>query len=177
MKADEDFHESFQQELHSRWTVEQLRELIREVNEERDRRYSDRFEGLEKAMAAGFAAAKEAVAAALAAAKEALTAAFGAAKEAITKQEMATEKRFEGVNEFRNQLKDQQQTFVSKAEATTKFDDFSRRVTELERIANREAGGAAGTSRARTRLDVQLQLWIPVFIALAALAIALFRQH
>jgi hypothetical protein len=143
----EDFRSAFHDELNSRWTTEQLRELIESVNRERDRRYADRFEAIEKTMGNGFTAAKEAVAAALAAAKEAVQSAFVAAKEAITKQETATEKRFEGVNEFRSQLKDQQQTFIPRAEAEQRnqqlrdmIDAMNERLQVLERGASRESG-------------------------------------
>lgn len=47
---------------------------------------------------------------------EATKNALAAADRAVTKAEGATEKRFEGVNEFRNTLSDQQRTFVPRNE-------------------------------------------------------------
>ena len=41
---------------------------------------------------------------------------FRAQEEAVSKAEHSTEKRLEGMNEFRSQLKDQQATFVTRAE-------------------------------------------------------------
>jgi hypothetical protein len=66
------------------------REYIERILSERDQRYSERFDAQEKAVAAALAAAKE----------------------AVIKAEVATEKRLEGVNEFRQSLEDQQKTFV-----------------------------------------------------------------
>ncbi len=65
------------------------------VIDERDRQYGQRFDAQEKAVAAALAAAKE----------------------AVTKAEVAAEKRFDSVNEFRNTLKDQTGTFVTRNEA------------------------------------------------------------
>jgi len=48
--------------------------------------------------------------------ERAIQAALAAVKEASLKAEAATEKRFEGVNEFRYQLKDQAATFITRAE-------------------------------------------------------------
>jgi hypothetical protein len=48
--------------------------------------------------------------------ERAINAALAAAKEANLKSEVSTEKRFEGVNEFRGQLKDQAATFITRAE-------------------------------------------------------------
>ena len=59
----------------------------------------------EKANAQRFDAQEKAVAAALA-----------AAKEAVLKAEVSNDKRFESVNEFRNTLKDQQGTYVTRTE-------------------------------------------------------------
>lgn len=46
----------------------------------------------------------------------AVAAALASADRAVTKADMATEKRFESVNEFRNQLKDQTGTFITRGE-------------------------------------------------------------
>lgn len=69
------------------------REIVALINE-RDRQYSQRFDAQQQAV------------------KEA----FAAAKEAVEKAEKASEKRFDSVNEFRGQLKDQQTTFISRTE-------------------------------------------------------------
>jgi hypothetical protein len=48
--------------------------------------------------------------------KTALDAALTSSTEAITRAEIATEKRFDSVNESRGQLKDQQATFITRSE-------------------------------------------------------------
>lgn len=69
------------------------REIISLLNE-RDRQYSQRFD----------------------AQQQAVREAFTAAKEAVDKAEKSSEKRFDSVNEFRAQLKDQQNTFLPRTE-------------------------------------------------------------
>lgn len=70
-----------------------------------DRRYEQRFEASQKALDAAFMAQKEAV-----------TAALAAQDRAVTKAELATEKRFESVNEFRGTLDSQQRTLIPRSE-------------------------------------------------------------
>lgn len=57
---------------------------------------------------------------------------FALAKEAVTKAEVATEKRFEGVNEFRSQLGDQARTFMPRAESEQVIATIRRDVEELK---------------------------------------------
>ncbi len=83
------------------------RDYLLSLLAERDRQYSQRFDYQERAVVNALTAAKEAVSAAL-----------QSAKEAVTKAEVASEKRFESINEFRAQLKDQQQTFMPRSEVT-----------------------------------------------------------
>lgn len=64
---------------------------------------------------------------------------------AVTKAEEATEKRFEGVNEFRNTLADQQRTFIPRAEYESGHIGLHVEVSELkerlDRIQNMKQGG------------------------------------
>ena len=64
---------------------------------------------------------------------------------AITKAEQATEKRFEGVNEFRNTLSDQQRTFVPRLEYEGGHLELTNRVNDLrarlDKIENMKQGG------------------------------------
>lgn len=80
------------------------RELL-SIVDERSKAEETRIAVQEKSNDQRFEAQEKAVAAALA-----------AAKEAVTKAEVAAEKRFDAVNEFRGQLKDQTATFISRTE-------------------------------------------------------------
>jgi hypothetical protein len=51
---------------------------------------------------------------------------FAAQEKAVLKQEVASEKRFEGINEFRTNLKDQQITFIPRLEYDTKFQGIEK---------------------------------------------------
>ena len=86
---------------------------------ERDKQYTQRFDAQEKAVVAALAASKEAVSAAFNATEKAVGAALAAAKEAVQKAEAASEKRFESVNEFRNQQRDIIATFLPRNEFDT----------------------------------------------------------
>lgn len=102
---------------------------LQQIMDERDRQYAQRFEAQQQALNAALQAAKEAVANAL-----------SAAKEAVTKAEEASNKRFDSVNEFRQQLNDQAGTFMSKAEADARLkaveDDISRITSRSEGASN-----------------------------------------
>jgi ABC-type Zn uptake system ZnuABC Zn-binding protein ZnuA len=71
-----------------------------------DRLYTERFEAQEKWMREALQAQDKKV-----------EAAYLAAEKAVNKAEAASEKRFESINEFRAQLKDQQATFITRSEA------------------------------------------------------------
>ena len=86
--------------------VQALKLSIEATAKDADLRYQQRFDAQADALAAAFSAAKEADAAALA-----------AQDRAVLKAELAADKRFESVNEFRKTLSDQQVTFMPRAEA------------------------------------------------------------
>lgn len=103
-----------------------LRQYVEALFREKDLRDQQRFD-----------AQTTATQAALAAVKEATQAALTAAKEAVVKAENASEKRFEGVNEFRATLSDQAATFISRAE----YDALKER---MDRGEGRSGGVADG---------------------------------
>lgn len=92
------------------WTVETLKEYFEALLAAYDLRYGQRFIAQELAV-------KDA----LVGQEKAVTAALVAADRAVAKAETAAEKRFESVNEFRAQLKDQQIGLLSRAEADSEF--------------------------------------------------------
>ncbi len=61
------------------------------------------------------------------------TLALAAADKAVTKAETATEKRFEGVNEFRATLADQAARLLPREEALSKFENLQKDVNAISR--------------------------------------------
>lgn len=79
--------------------------------------------------------------------------ALTAADKAVLKAELATEKRFESVNEFRGQLADQAATLASRREMETmqlainlRLDNLSERLTETTRRIDTSEGKSSGIS-------------------------------
>ena len=112
------------------WTLETLKEALeKEINNvrglinEADRRYSERFLGQEKAVES----------------------ALQSAKDAVTKAELATEKRFESVNEFRKTLADQTNTLMSRNEYLSSHSSLLDKVdsltTRIAAVENLKKGG------------------------------------
>lgn len=77
-------------------------------------------------------------------AEKGVNAALAAAKEAVIKAENATEKRFEGVNEFRNTLADQQRTLIPRAEAELIIKGISDRLKVVEDLRIEKTGESGG---------------------------------
>lgn len=67
-----------------------------------------------------------------------------AAKEAVIKAETATEKRFESVNEFRQQLSDQTNTFLSRPEYNAQHKALEDKVSFLVDARNQTEGKSTG---------------------------------
>jgi hypothetical protein len=107
---------------------------INQLSEEREKRYEQRFADAETATSAALAAAEK----------------------AVTKAEIAADKRFESVNEFRQALTDQTGTFITRVEAIAIMDRNTERIQELADRLNKGEGHTAGTVESRTerRLDV-----------------------
>lgn len=122
--------------------------------------------------------------------RTAITAAFSAAKEADTKALVATEKRFEGVNEFRKAYEDIITKQMPRIESEARFFRIDEKIeVEIKNIMNRidELMKAIATLRENqssgmgektgTRYEKsQSQAWIAILIALAGLAGA-FLSH
>lgn len=109
----------------SGWTLETLKVYFEAVLSERDR-----------AVLAAFAAQKSAVDAALA-----------AADRAVAKAEDAAERRFESVNEFRAQLKDQQIGLITRAEADVEFRAMRDKIDLLTNRMDRTEGRGSGADK------------------------------
>lgn len=72
--------------------------------------------------------------------------ALTAADKAVNKAEIATEKRFENMNEFRGQLADQASTLVSRTEFAAKADALGEKLTDITDRINRTEGKGTGLS-------------------------------
>ena len=95
---------------------------LREIMDERDHRYQQRYEAGQKALNAALLSADRAVQAALL-----------AAKEAVTKAELSADKRFELLNELR--------TGVA---TTEQIEALEKLVTDLAKRLDRAEGAGAG---------------------------------
>ena len=115
------------------WTVVTLRQHV-----------DARFDALERLLNERHVSAQKALDAALVAQREATTAALAANKEAVLKAEHASEKRFEGVNEFRQSLADQARLFMPRAEAETLYKAVDEKVAALAVRLDRTEGRGHG---------------------------------
>ena len=111
--------------------TDDLKELLesrinaqREIMDERDRRYEDRYVSMEQKTGLALAASEK----------------------AVSKAEAATEKRFEGVNEMRGSLNDMTKELLTKAEANAKFQGIETTIGEMKHdvISLREFRSAGG---------------------------------
>jgi hypothetical protein len=97
-------------------------EAFKKLMEERDRRITERFQAMD----------------------EKTSLALTSSKEAVAKAETATEKRFDAVNEFRGQLKDQASTLLPRAEAEAKFRSFDDKLDDLKKSRDEGQGKTTG---------------------------------
>ncbi len=89
-------------------------------------------------------------------------AALAAADKAVGKAEIATEKRFEGVNELRGALSDQAATLMSRSEALVKFENMQKDIAALAREIQERRDAAALRSQNESR---ETRAWlIPVIV-------------
>jgi hypothetical protein len=70
--------------------------------------------------------------------------ALAAADKAISKGDIATEKRFESVNEFRQTLSDQTKTFISRVEFEALRDTHAARIADLSSRLDKTEGKTVG---------------------------------
>jgi len=111
--------------------IKDYRVVFQDAQDAADKRYEQRFEASQNAIVLGFAGQKAAVDAAFAAQKEAINAALAAADRAVTKAELATEKRFESVNEFRGTLDNQQRTLIPRSEVDVLVKGLDEKISNL----------------------------------------------
>lgn len=102
-------------------------------------------------------------------AKEGVSAAMASAEKAILKAETATEKRFDSVNEFRQAMRDQQETFANKSETNMRIDGLEKRLEALAATGERDKGKNSGLM-----ISIIAISWL---ITTAVAIIAIFIRH
>ena len=152
-----------------------MNEFIKESNAASDKRYEQRWEASQKALELGFAGQKAAVDAAFAAQKEAINAALAAADRAVSKAELATEKRFESVNEFRGTLDNQQRTLIPRSEVDVLVKGLDEKINNLtkqmDQLQAERQGIKGGYGYAVGVIGVVLSL-----LAIVSFLVTLFRM-
>lgn len=119
----------------SGWTFGTLYAHLNRLIHETDRRYEERFEGQEKAVAAALAAQEKAVAAALA-----------AAALAVDKAEANSEKWRANANEWRGAMDDREEKFMDKGETEARLTAMDRQLGDLKRSRDTSEGRIGGLS-------------------------------
>lgn len=132
----------------SEWTVDTVNEHLKAMIGEADRRNEQRFAAQEKAVAA----------------------ALQAAKEAVAKAEIAAEKRFDSVNEFRAQLSDQAGTFMPRREAEQRADALAEKLNEVSSRIDRREGQYVATAKGGDRI---LSIVMAIIAAISVIALVL----
>jgi len=110
-----------------------LKTLFKEMVCERDKWHEQRHATTMKALEAG-----------LSGLKGEMQSQILAQKEAVTKAEMSNEKRFEGVNEFRAQLGDQQRTLMPRVEAEKSLNTLADKIGVLEGFRTEQLSRGSG---------------------------------
>ena len=126
------------------WSIDTALDHVLALMAANDKRYEQRFEASQKALDAALTAQKEATQTAFTAQKEGISAALAAADRAVTKAELATEKRFESVNEFRGTLDNQQRTLIPRSEVEVLIEGVNEKIAQLTKQADALAAERRG---------------------------------
>lgn len=156
----------------SGWTTDTLHELLISLIRENDVRYGQRF-----------AAQQEALNAALVSQEKAVAAALSAADRAVQKAEVASEKRFDSVNEFRAALSDQTARLMPRTEVDglvralnervdVQVANLADKIDALRQRADRLEGRSSGVAEVRTERRANGSVYISA-VAAAILAVGL----
>lgn len=143
------------------WTLTTLRIYFDKLIEANDARYQQRFQQQGEALTAAFLAQKSAVDAALA-----------AADRAVTKAEIASEKRFDAVNEFRRSLDDMSRQQMPRLECEQRMGtlkDQLDRVEAFQRARGSEITGSKDSWATITAI-------IAILISVASVAVLAFHR-
>jgi hypothetical protein len=170
----------------SGWTTDTLREhLARQITDQREA-FRQQVDDLRRMLDERYATQTKALDAAFKAAEQAVAVALANAEKATVKAETASERRFEGVNEFREQLQLIINTFMSRVETEARLIALSDRITanadrmgalELRLTSRLDRGDGAdlGTAASRTEARLnsgQLIQGLILVVAVAAVIVA-----
>lgn len=167
-------------EPEGQWTVDTLKANVDQQFGALYRLLDERKETSDEAGRVALVAQKTAMQTALEAAEKAVNVALISAEKAVNKAELAADKRFENMNEFRQQLNDQAATFMPRTEADIRITAVATSLTEHVATADvqfreiRSAldvlrGNIAGTQRAVTVGITVLALLVTIAGVLIAL--------
>jgi Ni,Fe-hydrogenase I large subunit len=130
---------------------------IKDIIDERDRRYEERFRAMD----------------------EKTTLALASSEKAVTKAEVASDKRFESINEFRGTLSDQAAMLMPRAEVEIKFAAIDERLLDIKKeIADLRESRSEGSGKEKAsqhNLTALLSV-LALLIALASLALRGFGK-
>ena len=105
-----------------------LKEFVLGIVDERERKYEQRFQAIDKSLADLSIAVKDSIESANTVTKDALSAAYAN----IAASNASVDKRFDTVNEFRAQLADQQETFARKSDVDGAMAAFEKATLKAE---------------------------------------------
>lgn len=111
------------------------------------KRIDQRIEDREKESIQRWSSLKELIEEGLRSSEKAVGAALATQKEAVTKAENAAEKRFEGVNEFRATLSDQQARLMPRSEVEVVLKAQNEKIEAVQTRLDKSEGGKAGITQ------------------------------
>ena len=98
---------------------------------------------------------------------------FESQQMAISKSETATERRLEGVNEFRKTLSDQTASLMTRAEAMALFSGLTEKMGVLVKVIDRGEGQKEGSRERLRDTSSALGVWIAIATTIISI-VALF---
>ncbi len=167
------------------WTTSTVLSLARSLVSEQEKRFvlalsalderiSLRFDLAEQARQIALTAQETAMRTALAAQEKLVSAALESAVKAVTKAETASEKRFEGVNEFRAALSDQQRNLMSRTEASALLQGMQDKLADITTRIDRGEGRGSGLQAGWGYLVTAIGLLLTI-LTIGGIAFALAR--
>lgn len=159
------------------WRIGTLKAHLDAQLAQMDRRYEQRFEAQETAVGVALEAVHREMSDHIRNVSEMTTQAFAASEKAIDKAERASEKRFDSVNEFREQARDRDAAFATKESVEGLKESTTARVGALERSAAASGGQQAGSTQSRATLFGVLTLLFALVVIALGLATLIVNHH